>query len=564
MSRTLPQRLRAALGVLFDATNPREITRRPLEQRTVRGITEEVNSTDRIQMVSDSRKLYANLGPAKGAIDAKAMYSVGRSWLPRFEGADKAWGAQAREWLLSEWYPIADIAGRDFQTALFLMSVSVDRDGDLGTILTEYETGFPAIQLIPTQSIALRDAKLLGKDGRLLSGPYEGLRLIDGMVVNDQGRAVAYSLLGEDPKGSQDEFVSARDLQLLAEPSWVDQVRGFPGFAHAILDLRDLRTTQGYEKIACAIASSIGLLEYNETGLADTTDPAVALTGGITTSGDVAVQEMAGGTVRHFKSNSGSKLEAFVNDRPGDGWEKLMNRLIRNAMAGINWPYELAWDISALGGANTRFVISTAMRSVEDRQDLIRPMAKRAVGYAVAKAVKMGKLPANDEWWRWDFTMPPRMTADFGRDAAAQREDYLNGIINLTDICAERGEDLDIHIAERKAENDKLEAAGLPIPGSWGEMQTEEVRDAQAGNADKKNGPDEEDDDDEYEEDGGGRMRGRGNAARMAEARSALVPQSPFAAVALFEVLDEADYHRVPTGARFRAGGKTYTKTLAR
>jgi hypothetical protein len=475
MPKPLPTRLRAALGVLFDSTNHKEIVRRPLEVRTLGRFSDEVNSNDRAQLVSDSRKLYANLGPAKGAIDAKAMYAVGRSWLPKFEGADQVWGDQAKEWLLNEFYPLADIAGRDFQTALYLMSVSIDRDGDVGAILTEYETSFPAIQLISTTAIQNPSDDKIDQYGRLITGPYQGLRCIEGVILNDQGRPVAYYLEQEETGREEEEselseYITARDMSLLHEPSWVDQVRGVPGFAHAILDLKDLRTVQGYEKMASAIASSIGLLEYNETGMADMSDPSVALSGGAGMQSDVATKEFFGGMVRHFKAGTGAKLETFKNDRPGDAWQKFMDRLLRNAMAGINWPFELAWDMSSLGGANTRFIISTAMRSVEDRQDLLRPFARRAVGYAIAKAVKLGRLPANPDWWKWSFTMPPRLTADFGRDSNAQRDDYLNGIINLTDICAERGVDLKQHIAQRTAENAALEEAGLPVPGVRGQL----------------------------------------------------------------------------------------------
>lgn len=316
----------------------------------------------------------------------------------------------------------------------------------------------------------------MDKEGFLLDGPFTGLRCVDGVIINAQGRPVAFYVEeeGQMPGGEElhesREFVTARDMVLLAEPAWINQFRGLPGFAHAILDLKDLRTVQGYEKMASALASSIGLIEYNESGLADTSDPAIALSGSPVVAQDVAAKEFMGGMVRHFKAGSGSKLEAFKNDRPGDAWQKFMDRLLRNAMAGINWPFELAWDISALGGANTRFVISTAMRSVEDRQDLLKPFARRAVGYAVAKAVKMGRLPASQDWWRWSFTMPPRLTVDFGRDAAAQRDDYLSGIINLADICAERGIDLKTHILSRAAENQALEEAGLPVPGLRGDL----------------------------------------------------------------------------------------------
>jgi hypothetical protein len=461
--RPFKQRLTAAFSALFDATNPREMWLRPREQMTVGPIVQDVNMHDRRQLVSDSRKLYANLGPARGAINAKGIYSVGRSWLPRFEGTDTAWGEQARAWLIDQWYPIADIQGRDFQTSLFLLSISVDRDGDMAGMLTEYEDGFPAIQLVGSMQIGHREG-LVDADSRIKQGKYRGLRMIEGVVLNEAGRAVAYRVLGADAKGADDVFVSARDMQLLLEPEYADQVRGFPGFSSAILDLKDLRMVQGYEKQATALCSAWALMEYNETGGPDLADPSVALRTGGQLLGATTVRDMAGGLVKHFKANSGGKLEMLKNDRPGDAWEKFMNRLIRNAMTGIGWPYELGWDISELKGANGRMMLATAMRAVEDRQDLLRPFAKRAVGYACAKAIKQGILDPSEDWWRWGFTVPARMTADYGRDKAQDREDYLAGITNLTELCQERGIDFAQHVAQRAAENEALSSAGLPVP----------------------------------------------------------------------------------------------------
>lgn len=457
---TFKERIRkAALSWLFDAANPREIYRHRIEHQTARPINEEVSMGDLLQLRSDSRKLYANLGPVKGAVNSKAMHAIGRSWLPKFEGEDEEWGAAATEWLLEKFYPIADIHGRDFQTALFLLSVSIDRDGDCGALLTEYETGFPAIQIVPAHAIGQRKAET-----NIDSGPYKGLSMFHGVITNAVGRAVAYNILGPDDKGTKDFQVSARDLALLMEPEWADQIRGFPAFVHAILDLKTLRTVQGYEKMASELASSIGLLEYNETGMPDFSDPAIALNGNAGTATGMTVEARDGGLIRYMKANSGAKLEAFKNDRPGDAWDRFMNRLLRNACSGANWPYELVWDISALGGANTRLILATAMHAVADRQELLRPFARRAVGYAISKAIKNGDLPPNDEWFKWCFTMPARMTSDYGRDGKSDREDYILGITNLGDILAEEGKSLDQHIAERAEENDKLREAGLPVP----------------------------------------------------------------------------------------------------
>jgi capsid protein len=275
---------------------------------------------------------------------------------------------------------------------------------------------------------------------------------------------VAYQVLGEDP--TKDKFVSARDMIQVYEPEWPDQVRGLPAFTHALLDLKDLRQIQGNEKIISSLAASIGILHYNETGAPDADDPATRLRR-LSNSNDgptVTEESHAGVRTLFFRAKGGGKVEQMRNERPGSVWESFMNRLIRNACVGAGWPYELTWDSSALGGANVRLLVARAMRTVQDRQDLLFPVARRCVGYAVAKAIKQGILPASDEWYRWSFRMPQSMTVDYGRDGKSDREDYVMGIKNLGDLLAAEGIDLDEHIRSRHEENEKLEEAGLPVP----------------------------------------------------------------------------------------------------
>lgn len=464
---------RAISSWLFDAANPRERYSRPYEPSVHKGFHEEVNPTARVQLVSDSRKIFSNVGAAKAAIVDKNVYSVGRAWAPKFLGDDKEFGKRATDFLLDRFYGLCDIsAGGDFQTQLYLAGVGIDRDGDVAIALTEDGAGNARIQLIPSHSVGNR----FKEDSQLERGPYRGLRQIDGVVINALSQPVAYCVLGADEDGKDDRWISARDLVFLYEPEWIGQLRGLPVFTHAILDLRDLRTVQGYERLASMIASSIGLIEHNETGMPDLNDPAGYLRGGDQVIGgatEATVEDRMGGLVKYFRAGSNSKLELLKNERPGQAWESFMDRLIRNAYAGAGWPYELSWNSAALGGANIRLIVSKAMRAVEDRQDLLRPAAKRIVGYAVAKAIKNGELPMSLDWWRWGFAMPQKLTVDFGRDSAAQRDDYAAGVINLSDILAERGITLEDHIAARKAENEALSDAGLSLPGEDNKQEAE-------------------------------------------------------------------------------------------
>jgi hypothetical protein len=427
------------------------------------GMQKEVSVGEWRNIVSASQKLYWNFGPVAGAINDKSMFAVGRSWLPKFEGSDKEWGKVAEEWLRGQFYDVAFIDGNDFQTGLFMQSVAVDRDGDSACVYTETPEGYPQFQIIPWHAIGDRT----GADV-VQVGPYKGLRQYNGVIFNQYGRPVAYRILGQTPADDRD--ISARDMDFIREPLAVDQGRGLPAFTPAIIDLRDLTTVQGYVREAAKLAATIGLIEHNELGMADISNPAFALSDHAPAS-KFAMEELYGGTTRYFRAGAGAKLEQLKSEVPSEATDRLMERLIRNAMLGAGMPPEFYWDPSKIGGASVRMIISKVNRTVADRQDLLRGVARRRVGYAISKAIKRGILPEYrgadlGGSLKWGFTMPPILTADAGYAGQDAREAYKLGMRNLSDILGEAGQSLDEHLDQREREElairERMQRSNLP------------------------------------------------------------------------------------------------------
>ena len=77
---------------------------------------------------------------------------------------------------------------------------------------------------------------------------------------------------------------------------------------------------------------------------------------------------------------------------------------------------------------------------------------KRIVSWALAKAIKQGLLPESDDWHRWDFTMPPKLSIDPRNDSRTQIDEYKVGAQNMTGILQERGKTHAEHIRERCGE----------------------------------------------------------------------------------------------------------------
>lgn len=446
---------------------------RPYWQQHTQTLTKEVSVGEWRRIVSASNKAFWNFGPIQGAIEEKAMYVVGKSWQPRHVGGKgdrsvREWAAEAEEWLINQFYPVAYVNGLDFVTGLYLDSVAIDRDGDTFTLYSESRDGYPQFQAIPWHAVGSRD-----NGATIESGPYRGLRSYNGVIFS-RGRPVGYNVFGEDQSDAeQDQQISARSMDYLSEPRSVDQVRGFPAVTSALIDLRDLTTVQQYMREASKLCASIGMIEHNEMGMGDPNDPAFQLMNAEIPRqpSQLVGEEIMGGSVRYFRAGSGSKVEQMEQVQPSDAQERLMDRLMRNCLHGCGMPYEFFWDPSKLSGPAVRQVITKVNRSVSDRQTLLRAVARRRVGYAISKAIKLGILdpyPGNDLGGslKWEFLYPPTLTIDQGYANGDAREAYKLGMRTLTDILAESGRTVEQLLDEREAEElairERMERSGLP------------------------------------------------------------------------------------------------------
>jgi len=402
----------------------------------------DVSRADHQKLLAFGRRLYANSAPVQAAIRDLATYAVGTGWVPQFQGKDRTWADQA-ERLVWEWLKVADVRGQpyDFHQDLWMCSVALDRDGDVFVLFTEEE--YPQIQIVPAHAVGSRQWA-----EEIKTGPYQGLIAYNGVVCTKNGRAVAYQILGRSE--AEDRYVSARDCIHVFDADFADQYRGVPSIAAAISDMHDYDDIMEYTRQAVKLDSSVGLIEHNEAG-----EPAQDVVTDTTTDSDgnsMHYEEIAGVGVRYFRAGTGAKLEAFSSERPHANAMEFSTHIIRGALASMGWPLELTWDGSKLGSAVVRLVIGRAMRTVARRQRLLETMARRVIGWRVAKAIKAGDLTANPEWWNWEFQKPEKISIDAGRDANQDREDLKIGLSNMRELYGRRGLDWQEEIKQKIAE----------------------------------------------------------------------------------------------------------------
>ena len=430
------------LGSLWEPQYQSNRYRRPL--RSLNKDTKQLIPTGtHQQLVSAGRWLFGNFAPVRGALLEQCTYSV-QPFIPQYVGKDLDWGVRAESWL-RDWHKIMDVQGRcDFEEFLYLSLLSIKRDGDVGVMLTNTAGGYPAVQLIPAHRIASRN---------------QNANEHNGVISNKQGRAVSYMIDGE-------RKVSARDMALCFFPEWSDQGRGVTPLSAVTGDLQDIKELREYELNAQKAASSIALVEHNEDGYADDSEAFIDQTiddGNLTTT----LETLEGGAIRYFRAGSGSKIEVLDRNRPGANAQDFENTILRSAFQALEWPFDLSLDPTKIGGAVVRLVTAKAQRTVEKNQRLVRKIAKRIDGYALAKAMKLGLLPQpkGGDWYSWHYQGPRKISVDGGRDAAAGREDYKLGLTTLQELYADRGlhweDEVEKRITEQRFVLDLAEKHGI-------------------------------------------------------------------------------------------------------
>ncbi len=434
-------------NLLHEAASPGRD--RPAPPRVDKDSRQNLSQFGYRQLLAAGRVIYANCSPLKNAIDIMAELAIGNAYLPQYFGRNKAWGDRA-ESLLTEWHKIMDVRGGvfDWQTNLKIWVKSIKRDGDVGILLTEASGGYPQVQTIPGHRIGSwgQEAWTVQDDG-----PYKGMDLRNGVISNDYARPMAYRVYDSfftkyrdisastvlDAAGA---VVRSADMRVWYRPDWCDQARGLSAVAAGVNDWGDRKQSMEFVKAALKKEASYAVVEYTESGQVDAAEQ-FARTGPQNEDFRAAIYEerVEGGLTQIYKANSGSKVEFPSGKRPSAESEEFWLKITRDAFQAIGWPMEF-YDSGRKGGAALRLIMELAQPHIEADQALAQKIATWIDGWRLAKAIQMGELPPDPDWWMIAHQSPMEITADKGYSAQIDREDFKIGFTSFKDVCARRGQ----------------------------------------------------------------------------------------------------------------------------
>lgn len=395
----------------------------------------------RRDQITYARDLYASMSDLGSAINSKNSWAFSDAWLPRYKGTNTAWGEQVENWLKTQWYPMCNTLGQNynFNDTLNATGISLDVDGDTLAIFNVTRNGWPLIQIVPSHRIGSRDGKTIVNGGN-----YDGRTIYDGVILDGNGRPIAYRILGDTQE--EDLDIPVGKCQLLFEPEWADQYRGISRVARTVADWLDLQDTDEALKRSIKLAATIGLIHKTKDGLPDAGAPMIGLEEdpilqslGIPAQQSFNIEQAIGGTM-YLNANENEDISTILDERPSPNTEAFIERIQRRAIGATGWFYELN-NPEKLGAASNKVIISQAREAIRKRQVTVTKRAKIMVQFAIATAMANGIIPKNydDTWWDWHFTKPRILSINDSQEEAADRENLKLGSTTLEAIAAKQG-----------------------------------------------------------------------------------------------------------------------------
>ena len=398
-----------------------------------------------------ARQIYTNYGEIRAPILERCLLSNAGLWTPRAVGKGTSKRTRnAYEEFIAAWMHNCNVRGHpyDFWTDQLLASISLDRDGEPPILKTMDAAGNPQVQSIANHRI-YSDVGIAW----VPDGPYQGMRLNNGVIYNERMRPVAYRVLKPSLQFAQAieyDDIPAESLYVTWNPDWVDEGRSAGVLAHTLKHSFD--TGEIYDAMLQALKrdSRMQYLVENETGSADDAENRLHGRGlghrgwddedEINGLGDAVIfEDLDAGAIRYAKSKTGTKLTAPKIDTPGPQGPEFIEIMLRGMYQGLPWSYAFCRNSTEKGGADMRVEMAKVNVIIRAQFARLWNIARHKCSYAVACEIAKGTLPPG-EWWDLDFPAPPEITADIWKQYQEDRENYMIGHDTLQNIAARRGQ----------------------------------------------------------------------------------------------------------------------------
>lgn len=429
-----------------------------------------LDQVSREQIVRLSRELFFKLPGIGVASELKANYVVGKHWDFVYKGSNRDWGFKAESWINNYWFNNCNTRGVafDWRTNLRVLSRTLDMDGDVLMLYVLNKNKWPLLQFVGSHRIGTASANMSGKDGVRVKVGGKEYRCLDGIVYDDNFTPIAYSIkrddaqiatVPQDPKiPSQDTIISIENGCLIYNPLVFDKGRGLPALYSSVLFGLQLDDLNRFLLEIAKLEATIAYVIANDAGQApqeyeNLLNQIQAASGGNSLTSIPAMEPTVHGVsvikspnINYIKSEGGD-LKSFRSQRPSEEIQTYMKTIECKLLSAIGIPSQMIYDPETISGRGVNAVTSLVLKSVSERQILMKKYATTAVAYALAVGMEEGYIPKNykeDLGQVIDFTLPPPFRLDSNMDNRQNVELVKLGLMSSHEFCIDNDSDFSI------------------------------------------------------------------------------------------------------------------------
>jgi hypothetical protein len=444
-----------------------------------RDIHRNITPLGRRTLMSLGRYLFQNVGQVRGTVLDKANFaSIGV--ISQYYGANQKFKDLAEAWII-EHNKICDVRGKPFTMDILRRNhaIALERDGGMYIALCENKDGYPLLQVIPAHRIGSPTGYTVVQEG-----DFDGARIIDGIIVDSSTRMIGARVLLNDDGYVLGPYIDVSASNIIASfiPDYPEQLREISPIGLAAFDFMDVNESRAFEKAALKLGSHYGMVVKNESGFVDKAKTVIrgaetaAESSGAANS--LSTQVVNGVGVYYVKAGTGQGLDPIKNDRPSANQQNFEAEVIRSAIHGFGWSVDFSLDPSKVGGAPMRVVVEKINKAIGTTQALaLCPVEERIDAWRIRKAIKLGLLPDDVDWWKWEHQLPAKITADKKYDSDVDIQEMRAALQAPQDAIGRRGnywEDVQdktiaFHIRGVKKTKEQAAAAGVEV--EWKDIQ---------------------------------------------------------------------------------------------
>lgn len=347
------------------------------------------------------------------------------------------------------------------------------KDGDMAPVLTRNEDGRLRVMFYESHQVG---------QGSTRVDPSE--RWHDGVRLDQHNAPVAYRILSRDLQTSKETSVDvpADNVLFCADYERFGQVRGLTRFYPVINKVLDRGEIMAALTKGIKMREQIGYAIEQEMPQQQLTGPqgfgaGVPFPGSQVDLGNgrkIDLEKFFGGGESH-ELRPGQKYRLVESDHPNENVREHLENIVRDIAWCLRYSPELLWNITQLGGANTRFIMADAQSQIEvEQQDLVEQFLGPWYIAWLRDMIEAGELEDEEDWELHSWLLPKRLTVDFGRDGKLHIEQYKRGHITMKALAGFLGDEwemeIDQYLDERQYIKEGLAARDLTYAEAFPEI----------------------------------------------------------------------------------------------